>query len=190
MDAVGEHIATSFEDLERWLLDPNEEIRNEAVFTVTTGGPTPLSRLVESDKRRFVSILGMAAELYEWMPLLFLSQMDYGWVDVFWDEMGRLLDLGKQHLNSVIICGELESLLCDGKVAPGDAKLSGWINGDSIERKMALLSVVQWFGMREEWQRKITEALANDENEVVSSTARCFLCGKAVPDIQDRMWAK
>lgn len=173
---LGEFGPVSFEDLEQWLLDPSETVRDRVAFLVGLSY-TELGKLADSDKRHFVSLIGKAAELYEWMPVeaWVLCEENDDWLTLFWDEIGRLLDLGKEQLNGRITCGWLEDALVSGRVVPGDARLSGWITGKSVMRKTALLSVVQWFGMEEIWHRRIAEALAEDSDCTVSSAARCLL---------------
>lgn len=181
----------AWEDLARWGLDPDGDVR-QSVFWAMEHTTHAAGRLAEEDPERWAALVAASAERYGEMPEFGCGSFtDHhpARLAALWPHLGRLLDLGHQDLNSSIISGCLEDALAHGAVRPGDAHLQAWIHGDSLERKMALLSVVQWFGLREEWQREIAEALSQDANPIVAETARTFLAGRGVPDIQSREWA-
>jgi len=193
VDILGDFGPVTWQDAETWTLDENEAVRQSAFFRISLSFYA-LARLCESDKRRCVELFAKSAKRYGVFPVegwSLCSEDDGGeWVEAFWSCLGPLLDVGDAALNSNIICGVLEDILVHEAIGVDDPRVQSWINGDSIERKMALLSVVQWFGMREPWQKKIAEALADDPASVVSSTTRSFLAGKPEPDIQTREWSQ
>ncbi|MBI3945407.1 MAG: hypothetical protein HY321_05785 [Armatimonadetes bacterium] len=179
----------TWESLEAWAADPDERVR-EGVWFAWQGSWQAAGRLGAADRERWAALVAAVAEHLGGMPYVdVLGAEGLPWLEALWPHLGRLLDLGGRSLNSSIICGVLQDALVHGHVRPGAPALDAWLNGRSVERKMALLSVVQWFGAHEGWQRAIVEALVRDRSPIVSSTARALLQGRPVPDIQAREWA-
>lgn len=187
---LAEYGPVSWEDAERLTPDEDEEVREAAFFAIDSSYYAP-AKLCATDKPRCAQMFVTSAKRYGGFPVEAWTMCeDDQWLDLMWSHLGPLLDLGDPELSSNIICGILEDILVYERITFGDPRLQSWIKGDSVERKMALLSVVQWFGMKKPWQRKIAEALTDDPAEVVSSTARRSVAGKPVPDIQMRGWAE
>jgi hypothetical protein len=191
---LGEHGPVTWEDAETWTQDEDDDVRDEAFFCIGSSQDA-LAQLCYQDKPRCVRIFVESAKRYSQLSVaarslsMWTKESDV-WADLFWEQLGLLLDRGDPQLSTNIICGVLEDFLVHGVVTVDDPRLQDWITGDSVERKMALLRVVRWFGMKEPWQRAITEQLADAPEEVVSTTAKRFLAGKGVPDIQDRGWVE
>lgn len=190
VDILSQYGPVTWEDAERWLSDADSDVRGEA-FSAIGLGWAALSDLCTSDLPRCAALFEASAELRDEVSVQssLMCHGDEEWLDLMWSMLGRLLDLGRCKLNSNLICGPLEDILVHKWVTVDDPRLQAWLKGDSLERKMALLSVVQWFGMKEPWQRKIAEALAKDRNGIVSGTAKGLLAGRRVQDIQCRPWA-
>jgi hypothetical protein len=191
VDILSEYGPVTWEDAERWTRDPDSDVRCEAFFAVSLSFMA-ISELCATDLPRCSALFEASAKLCNDMPVEAYAMCDENeeWVDLMWSMLGRLLDLGQDELSSNLICGLLEDILVYECVKFDDPRLQAWLKGDSVERKMALLSVVQWFGMKDPWQCRIAEALAKDGNKVVSGTAKSFLVGQGLPDIQCRSWAE
>ncbi len=187
---LSSHGPVTWEDVERWLADVNACVR-DVVWSQLMSSHNAVSDLPRTDPERFVGVFAVYARARHSVPSeAWYFAHDYqDFADLLWSHLGPLLDEGNAELNSDIICGVLEDFLVYHRVEVDGPQVQSWIRGDSVERKMALLSVVQWFGMKEPWQREIAEQLADDSSDVVSSTAKSFLAGQGVPDIQCRKWA-
>lgn len=199
VDILAYYGPVTWEDAEQWMLDVSKNVRNTA-FSHMDLSFTALAQLCMTDKPRCANLFAESARRNSEFSMSITRMYgddeewdeDWGeeWIDLIWSQLGPLLDIGNIMLNSSIICGILEDILRDQIITLEDPRLQAWIKGDSVERKMALLSVVQWFAMREPWQQDIAKALASDSNEIVSQTAKSFLANKPVKDIQNREWTK
>ncbi len=189
IEVLSEWGPVTWGDVERWLLDEDETVRDATSYQIDSD--SALSELCCSDRDRSAALFASSAVKYERLPITStLCKFDMNWVIPIFAQMGHLIDLGMPELNSQIICGPLEDFLVYDLVTIDSSLLQSWIKGDSIERKMALLSVVQWFGAREPWQRQIAEQLSEDCNHTVSATAKNLLAGQPMCDIQCREWAE
>ena len=166
----------TWEDLEAWLMDPDINVREETAFALSMSFFSAGS-LCRTDKKRCAHLLAASAERYHSLSVeaWSLSRDDDEWLDAFWPEVERLLDLGDEDLYYNIVCGFLEDVLRYRHFGPDDPHIKPWIESCSVERKMALLGVAGWLGINDPKLHGIADALVHDDSAEVSNTAKAIL---------------
>lgn len=184
-------------DLDSWVAHQRRHLR-EVPFISIAYGADAVCDLCESDIRHCALLFDKVfAGNSRFSDVDFNRTMNVGLSDsrelleATWRGTGIMLDMGRRYVTTPITVGYLEEVLVykHQPLLPDDPLLRSWIDGRSIERKMALLSVIQWFGMRKPGQLQIATALAADRNAVVRRVAWKFLNGEGVQDILSRWWA-
>lgn len=169
----------TWDDLENWVTDPDEGIREAALLATTCSFAA--RELCSSDQARYTELLRTAQEWNEqclgMLSVLMWSEArdNDEALDLTWQAAGQLLDMEIESLTQAITCGYLEDVLVYGHITLEDPRLQAWIKGEGRERKLALLGVAQWFGLAKDWQRQITKMLTRDKNPEVRSAATSLL---------------
>jgi hypothetical protein len=161
------------EDVQLWLLDPDEDVRGTASMLIVNYGYTPMDN---EGKQWLVEIISKSASTYNQMPVetYWLVEHDPEILNLFWDELGKLLDLENKDLTGTLTCGLLEHILGRGLIEYNDPRLQSWITGSSKKRKKALLAVVDWLSS-ETRLKTIAEALAEDSDPEIAAEASQIL---------------
>lgn len=167
-----------WESLEMWLADPDEPVRQEADFALSVFSMSS-GELSFTDKQAYAGLFALHAEHNHSFSIhaSYLVQ-DEEWLDAFWPEVERLLDLDDDQLRLGIECGLLENVLRCGGLGSDDPHIKPWIEGTNTRRKMALLAVADWFSMIEKEKTNLYDIaflLSQDSNEEVSNKAKAIL---------------
>jgi hypothetical protein len=106
-----EHGPVDWYDLERFLLDPDREVRIAAQFGMDLSY-FYATRLCGTDIKRAVALLGRALEKCEesYTSVTFWVLMKRGseWQEAVWAEIERLWDLDDPGVREILACGVLE----------------------------------------------------------------------------------
>lgn len=168
----------TWDDLEVWTMNEEEDIRHEAIFAVGTENATAKD-MCEKDKPRCTALLGSAVEEYldHSADAMFwsLSRNSNDWLDATWSEVGRLLDLNRSEITEMLTSGYLEDLLTLKSMGIGDNRINSWVNSDKTYRKLALLTTAGNIGLTTGKVLSIVEALSKDKDEQISDAAKALL---------------
>lgn len=165
----------SWEELEAWGLDPEDDVRHEVMYAIGSRDAEAYE-LCWTDRPRCARLIGEAVDHYMDHPadaaLWSLSRYNDEWFDACWAEATRLVDEADPEIIEMLSNGFVEDVIKIKGAGPDDPRIKSWIESDKQGRKLALLGVTQWLPLNEGRLREIVEALANDNDEKIASTAK------------------
>jgi hypothetical protein len=164
----------TWEELESWMLDPEEDIRHEAMYAIGSRD-SEAYELCWTDRVRCARMIGTALERYiDYSAdgtLWALSRYNDEWFDVCWAEAGRLVDLNQPEITDMLSSGYIGDVIHLKNLGPDDPRIGSWIEGDRQGRKLAILRVARWLALDDGRFREIVEALAKDGDHEIAAKA-------------------
>lgn len=186
-----------WDDVEGWIADPDVEVRETSCEAIAYG-LNAIYCLCASDQDRCGRLFDAVFADNDRFSAMHVDcscsvrfHGDRKDLEAAWRGTGLIIDLGRPYLTTPLAVGFLEDVMVhsDPPLHWNDPLVRSWIEGDSVQRKMALLAVVQWFGVQKPGQRELAKALSRDRSKVVSEYAMSLLTGKLMPDILAREWS-
>lgn len=169
----------TWDDFRRWFLDPDKNVRGEAMsaLDMSTG-------FTDSDKEQYVSLLEESWMAYPedvgpGVSMSMKATHEDGWLETTWRAAERLLDLGNEKISESLTCGYFEDVI--GKTEADDPHIRSWIEGRNKARKEILLGIAAWLGCKQSNLRAIVEALTSDVDAEVAEHARGILARAPKP---------
>jgi hypothetical protein len=169
----------SWEDLETWSQDPDQDIRYPVV-----SGPIfdPVRQMLESDKPRWVRLLTEAAWRYpdDYQPAFVLRDLaaeNPAALDLTWEAASSLWDVNDPELNTMLFVGYFEHVIPDLGLGPDDKHVEPWITGADQGRQRLLLQIATCWGLDAGRMREIVQALAGSKVKNTAELARGVLNG-------------
>lgn len=179
IDALVDLNAVTWEDLEVWLFDADEDVRGSARQAIR--GPSR----EEADDERIVTLLERSFKAFpdDWGPDVAMTMMACmspgAFLELTWQAAERLLDYGNGKIALSLQCGYFESVIQQFNMGPDDRHIRPWVQGSDSKRKNLLLAVAGWLRLREENLVAIASALAGDADAEISDLARRMLAWRA-----------
>lgn len=175
-----DHGPCSWEDLETWALDVDQDVRYPVV-----SGPIfdPVEAMILADKARWVRLLSRAAERYpdDYQPafaLFDLTRKNRETLDLTWDVAESLLNIGDPELYTMLEVSYFEHVIPDLGLGPDDKHIRRWLSGSDGTRQRMLLGIAAYWGLDSGKMREIVEALTHARDKHIASIAEGVLAGR------------
>ncbi|MEI6916121.1 MAG: HEAT repeat domain-containing protein [Armatimonadota bacterium] len=173
---VHEKGAADWDGLEQWLMDPDENVRREAVWGVGTGWGWTLNDFQEAECRRLVELIERNIVTYaDVSAVAFLHDFPSQYPDCFelvWQTAERLLSVDSNDVWSAIVVGYYEDVLTENNLGPDDPHISSWLTTDKAG---VILVVADWMGPEKGRLADILRVLEKSEDWRVTRDARLLL---------------
>lgn len=174
----------TWEDLEAWALDPDEEVRTLVIDDNMGSNNTELGKFCRTDKKRFVDLLARAVEQYEdytaGRVLRSVSAEDDELLELVWSAAEYLIGLDDPGVNTIVWVNLVEHIVPDHNWGPDDPHVRRWIESDNPTGKILLLDAADYLHLKGGKWREITEALTHDSDPEIASCARQILVANPV----------
>jgi hypothetical protein len=165
-------VTPTWEELERWTLDPDGDVRDQVFVGMEWGA---FRDLFMEDKRRVVALYVASAWEFSNLDVTAGSlASEEEWWKLFWPEIGKMLDEGNDELRQNVEVGFIEDVLMHHDPGPDHALIAEWLRGKSKKRKQAFIAYLGWTSNRPLGLRAIEQALMKNADPEIACEAKAI----------------
>lgn len=136
-----DNIELSIADLEKWLNDPDEDVRESVLAS------DPFEEYLKADPERFFPLLLKTVEKYADFQIGFLfrelAEKD-NWFDRIWQAAETLIDQDNAELNTMLLVAFFEHVIEEESMTPTDPHLQRWLDGNDSKRQAMMRYLVDY----------------------------------------------
>lgn len=167
----------SWEDIEKWVLDADEDVRRRVISAIEGSGAA--CELRRTDEARAIALLEKTIARYvdysASHALLWISQESDQMLELTWAAADRLQRLENQDIYTAILVGYFEDVITGNNWGPDDPHIRPWIENLDVVGRSTLFNVAWWNGLGDGRLREIMETLARDSDPETASAAKKLL---------------